>query len=280
MNTLKTQAWIVVTDLDGTLLDHHTYSFEAAKATLEKLRLHNVPVIINSSKTAAEIKDIKNDLANEHPFIVENGSGILIPKSYFSFQPEGTDSQENYWEMILGCPRSQILKKLDTLNTEYKNHYKSFSQSSVHEIMELTGLKEEEAKSSMIRAYTEPLLWTGDDDLKKQFFGQLYKQRIHFTEGGRFIHLMGHTNKGSATAWLAKQYEKQSGVPVKIVALGDGKNDIDMLKMADIAVVVKSPTNKPPEFNHSHKIMTDQTSPEGWSDAIETLFFKQTEPEH
>lgn len=271
--------WIVVTDLDGTLLDHHDYSFEAALETLEKLKRHKMPIIINSSKTASEIEELRSSLNNQHPFIVENGSGLMIPKNYFANQPEGSESLGPYWEVTLGKPRTELIEKLNKLPPEFKQYYRSYHQSSVEDIMRITSLSREQAECSMDRRYTEPLQWLGNSDQRKQFFWHLHKQHIHFTEGGRFIHLMGHTNKGSATTWLAKHYEKEYQKKVKIVALGDGNNDVDMLKAADVAIVVKSPVNKPPKFEHRCKIMTDKTGPEGWSEAIETLFFEHIETE-
>ena len=46
---------IVFTDLDGTLLDHDDYSFEAARPALAKLETLNIPVILTTSKTATEV---------------------------------------------------------------------------------------------------------------------------------------------------------------------------------------------------------------------------------
>lgn len=268
--------WIIVTDLDGTLLDHHTYSFEAAIETLEKLQKYNVPVVINSSKTASEIEELRLTLKNSHPFIVENGSGILIPNQYFTQQPDASERIGAYWEVILGKPRLQIIDSLKKLPPEFKHYYRSYHQSEVDDIMRITGLSREQAECSMERRYTEPLQWLGDSNQRKQFFWHLHKQHIHFTEGGRFIHLMGHTNKGSATAWLAKHYEEEYKKKVKVVALGDGNNDIDMLKSADVAVVVRSPVNKLPKFDHRCKIITEKTGPEGWAEAIEKLFFEHS----
>ena len=42
---------LVFTDLDGTLLDHHSYSHAAALPGLERLRGLEVPVIPVTSKT-------------------------------------------------------------------------------------------------------------------------------------------------------------------------------------------------------------------------------------
>ncbi|MGA0327631.1 MAG: hypothetical protein ACO3OK_11595, partial [Limisphaerales bacterium] len=44
------QRWVVVTDLDGSLLDHHTYSFEAALPALSVLKEEGIPLILNTSK--------------------------------------------------------------------------------------------------------------------------------------------------------------------------------------------------------------------------------------
>lgn len=273
METHEQVNWIVITDLDGTLLDHHTYSFAAANSTLQKLQQHKIPVIINSSKTASEIEELRTTLDNQHPYIVENGSGILVPKGYFSQQPEDSIKLGHYWEVILGKPRSAIIDTLKKLPLELKQYYRSYNQCTVEDIMRMTGLTREQAECSMDRRYTEPLQWLGDSQQRKQFFWYLHKQHIHYTEGGRFIHLMGHTNKGSASSWLAKHFAKEYQKPVKIVALGDGNNDIDMLKAADVAVVVKSPVNKAPLFDHPCKIITKKTGPEGWKEAIEHLFF-------
>ncbi len=269
--------WLIVTDLDGTLLDHHSYSFAAARITLEKLQSHGIPVIINTSKTASEAEKIRDVLPNHHPFIVENGSGILIPKTYFSEQPDTADTWKNYWEIVLGKPRSELLAALNTIPDNFKRYYRNYQTLSVDDIMDMTGLSRDDALSSLDRRYTEPLQWLGDSTQKHTFFWQLHKKHIHFTEGGRFIHLMGHTNKGSATAWLSRCYQKEYNTKIKIVALGDGNNDIDMMKAADIAVVIRSPAHKLPTFDHNCKIISEQTGPEGWAEAIETLFFKHTE---
>ena len=47
---------LVFTDMDGTLLDHHTYSFEAAKPALKALEEKDIPVVPTTSKTFAELQ--------------------------------------------------------------------------------------------------------------------------------------------------------------------------------------------------------------------------------
>ena len=54
--------YILFTDLDGSLLDNDTYSFDEARPALEALRLENIPVILVSGKTRAEIEPLRERL--------------------------------------------------------------------------------------------------------------------------------------------------------------------------------------------------------------------------
>ena len=64
---------VVFTDLDGTLLEHSTYSFAEAEEALDLLRSQDIPLVICTSKTRSEVEFWRRLLGNEHPFIVENG---------------------------------------------------------------------------------------------------------------------------------------------------------------------------------------------------------------
>jgi len=88
--TKTKKKWLVFTDMDGSLLDHYTYQFDDANPTLEKLNDKNIPVIPITSKTQAELLYLRETVDNHHPFIIENGAAVYIPKGYFDQQPEDT----------------------------------------------------------------------------------------------------------------------------------------------------------------------------------------------
>ena len=96
---------LVFSDLDGTLLDHVDYSFEAAQPALNALKGQGAKLILASSKTADEIEDLRSKMGFSHcPAIVENGGGILPPNGEASARSD--DSV--YLELLtrLGaCPR-------------------------------------------------------------------------------------------------------------------------------------------------------------------------------
>ena len=65
----------VVSDVDGTLMDH-SYDLTPAKETIKLLQELSIPVILCTSKTAAEVKVIRKELNLTDPYIVENGAAI------------------------------------------------------------------------------------------------------------------------------------------------------------------------------------------------------------
>ena len=62
--------WIVFTDMDGTLLDHDTYSYEQAKDALLMLKEKNIPLIVCTSKTRAEIVDFRKKIGITSEFLI------------------------------------------------------------------------------------------------------------------------------------------------------------------------------------------------------------------
>jgi len=80
---------IIFSDLDGTLLNQDTYSFNEGQKALKLLKKYNIPLIFATSKTRAEIEFWRKKIGNNDPFISENGGGIFIPKMDYQRQRGG-----------------------------------------------------------------------------------------------------------------------------------------------------------------------------------------------
>lgn len=269
--------YLIFTDLDGTLLDHDNYCFNAAKPSLRQLTEKNIPVVINSSKTSDEIKELRHQLQNPHPFIIENGSAIYTPHHYFQTIASHTDSivKDGYDTTILGESREQILKVIDHIMPSASRPFTQYSRSSIQDIQTMTGLSKTEAKKSANRYYTEPLIWLGSEEEKQDFIQQLTLHGLHTLQGGRFLHVMGKTDKGQAINALTQQYQARKPNSITTIALGDSHNDIAMLQAADIAVVIRSPHYDPPVFEHPNKMISHAYGPAGWHECIQSIIFTE-----
>ncbi len=259
--------YIVVTDLDGTLLDHQTYEFTPAMGAIAKLQQREIPLILNSSKTQAEISAIRQKLNNQEPFVCENG-GVVC----------GLNSQSAY----LGIPRHQFLDSLRVLKVKLGLKYQGFADATIADVVQWTGLTAVDAAPAMEREATEPLLWQDTELALIKFRAELEKIQLQCVKGGRFYHVMGTFNKASCFPKLKQYYKQyyfqfgQDDDEIEIIALGDSPNDLPMLEQADYAVVIPSAKGIKLKPDNEAVFFATQPAPYGWQEGIDfwlkTLF--------
>jgi len=262
MNDAASQ-WLVISDLDATLLNHFDYSSEPALPIIELLKEKQIPVIFNTSKTYSETLSIRQTLNIVDPFIVENGSAIFLPKALFFQAPPAAVSRDDYWQITLGQSIQNIRAALNNINTP-SSHYTRLSGCTIEEAVNLTGLSSEQASQAVSREFSEPLIWHKDKAALAVFKEQLCAHHLTTLKGGRFLHVLGECDKGLA-ATLLKQYY---AMPVKTIVLGDSPNDAEMLSMADISIIVNSPSSAQLSVLVQADIQTSAAAPDGWAEGI------------
>jgi len=131
---------IVFTDLDGTLLDPITYSYNQSLNAVELLQTKGVPLIFCSAKTRAEQEVYRRKLGIREPFIVENGGAIFIPENYFSFPFDFHKVTPGYTIIQLGTPYEQIREVLKRIEKETGITIKGFGDMNAEEIVKITSL--------------------------------------------------------------------------------------------------------------------------------------------
>jgi mannosyl-3-phosphoglycerate phosphatase len=273
---------LVFSDLDGTLLDHFTYESTEALSTIEQLQVAEIPIILTTSKTLAEVNKIQADLHINAPIIIENGAAVFIPKNTFRTQPKDTASSGKYWVKSFCLPRQHWLDVIDNAPQKFKEHYQGFNTLTIDDLADLTGLALTDAELAKDRKYGEPINWLGDESSKAEFIRYLESHDATVLQGGRFFHVAGNSNKGKALTWLTKCYEDYYRTEnITTIALGDGKNDIAMLEAADFAVQVRSPVHAFPPLSRSKNIIkTEYYGPAGWAEALQYLLGEQLSHDH
>jgi len=268
----------IYTDLDGSLLDHDDYSFEPAESLLHELEQADIPVVPCTSKTRAEVLVLREALNNWHPFIVENGAAVFIPTGYFEQQPQGSSERDGFWVKEFSEPHVYWLGVLQQVSASLAAEAKftSFSRMAMDEIVQATGLSTADASLARQREYGEPVQWLGNEEDRETFIAELQQMGARVLQGGRFLHVSGMCDKGTALRWLNEQYRRTAnGKPPQSIAIGDSQNDVGMLEAADHALIVRSPVHAPPTLQRSKSItISTLTGPKGWDEGVQKILTK------
>lgn len=263
------ERWLIFTDMDGTLLNHHDYRFEATLPLMQRLDELGIPVIFNTSKTLAEMQLLSRQFGNRHPFIVENGSAVVIPTGYFPDHflnqlDHEVKTLDEYRAIVLGTELDNIQSFVSRVNPAAIN----FGQCSIEQAMHITGLSHSEARAAQQRDFSVPLQFE-DEQAQRSFVRQATEAGFSTLLGGRFVHILGQCDKGSSMLTLKSLFKDHYAQDFQILALGDSPNDLHMLTHADKAVIVKSPSSHQLQPDHPDLYLTRHPAPEGWVEGVQ-----------
>lgn len=259
---------LIFTDMDGTLLDHHTYSYEPASHMLEHIKKKGIPLILTTSKTRSEVIKWQQRLGIVEPFITENGAAIFFPEGYRDFDLNAYPLMDGFRVVSLGKPYAFVVKYLSSVLDKYA--ITGFAQMSPQEVMEATGLSYDNALLAKARDFTEPFIMQ-DPDLVPilQEEAKLYGLKI--TKGGRFFHCIGMGQDKGMAVRTACAIFRRNGYEATSLALGDGKNDEAMLSVVDTPIQIPHPDGTFVTMDVANIIQAAYPGPKGWADALEHI---------
>jgi mannosyl-3-phosphoglycerate phosphatase len=260
--------YIIFSDLDGTLLDYQTFSFESALPAINQIKSENIPLILVSSKTRRELVLYQDKLGlTDLPFVVENGSAIYTPTDYFEVLQGAEVSGEND-RYSLGKTYNEIDLILNEISEKHSYTIRGFHNASREEVEKKTGLIGNELQMALTREFSIPLFFdtTAEQILKDEI--EHYDLQILF--GGRFMHLLSKVDKGEAMKILMAGYRERTGrSDLQSIAIGDSLNDFAMLAAADQAILVKKHDGSYERRQPLEDVIfSPGIGPEGWNRSL------------
>lgn len=285
---------IIYTDLDGTLLDHHTYSFSESLPAVMAATSIGIPVVFCSSKTRAEIEHLRQAMNVTAPFIIENGAAIVIPAGYLSLNnweettgsaptssiemsdelPTSLDSSSRPQPdptFAIGMPYPLLVDRLHELQAAFSGQIIGFSDMTEEEVARDCGLTLEEARRAKQREFDEPFKLVNADVVAiRRITDSIKHLGLFCSQGGRYYHLHGNNDKGGAVRILNRLL-LQEHTQIFTVGLGDSLNDLPMLESVNYPVLVKKP-----DGSHDHSViknlpgvhLSEGIGPRGWHQTV------------
>ncbi len=253
----------VVTDVDGTLMDH-SYDLTPAKETIKTLQKISIPVILCTSKTASEVKVIRDELNLRDPYIVENGAAIY-----------GESLVDVNGEIILGEKYEFLEQILSSISTEIDYKLIPLNNLTDQEATQLTGLKGNSLNLMRDRHWSMPFL-NPPSFLEEKINICCKKFNVNIFKGNRMSHLLStNSNKGKAIKVLKKYSNVQN---IQVIGLGDSPNDMPLLLNSDIRIVIPGidgpNLNLLDQLNDLEFTIASEPNGYGWKNEINKLINK------
>ena len=261
--------YLIITDLDGTLLNYETFSYKPLVPFIKKIISKKILIIPNTSKTKDEVLKFLNEIKYPTPFIVESGSAIYYPKK-FNYSGK---IKINDFELIYSSKNKKSIHKAlsSKVFKNYRNLYRITNDIKNMDLANFSGLSIENLKDIKKRDFSELIVWDSSKKNLNKFKMLLNKKDLSLLEGARFLHLKGRGDKGIAINKLLK-FMKSSKITVnKTISLGDSINDIPMLNSTDFSCIIKLPNKDYINFNGESVFRSKKEAPLGWKEALMSI---------
>lgn len=265
---------LLFTDLDGTLIDHHTYSPTIAKKALKMLDEKDIPIIFCSSKTISEQLHLQKKLGINHPFIVENGSAIAVPKGYFSFALEkAVQVSESHDLIVLARKNATDIKNaLKRINEDFKLHLFGYAKSNDKAIAAITGLKGKAVQRAKERLFTESLF---SEKPSLEAMKMLDSFGLCTLQGGRFLTVQDkEVDKGKAVKQVADLFQDLWQEKPLTVGIGDSPNDEPFLKVVDRPFLVQKHDGNWADVEADNLVRIKAIGPKGFLELTKNMLNK------
>ncbi|SPD72485.1 Glucosyl-3-phosphoglycerate/mannosyl-3-phosphoglycerate phosphatase [uncultured Desulfobacterium sp.] len=263
--------FVIFSDIDGTFLDHFSYSFEALLPALRVVKDNKIPLVFCSSKTRKEIEALRRETGIQDPFIVENGGAIFLPDDYFDFDVENAVHKDSYSIIELGVSYDKLVDVLHRCSDAAGAPVMGFSDMTVEQVAEECGLPLPQAELARQREYDEPFkILTEEPAVISRLESLIVQNGFRCLRGGRFFHITGSNDKGLAVSKMTELLEKAYG-PIISIGIGDSRNDLEMLLNVRVPIIVK-------RFHGEHDQdilaripninLADHIGPAGWNEMV------------
>ena len=249
-------ARVVLTDLDGTMLEPGGAACTEVRSLLARMRRRSIPVCPVTSKTVAEMRALTRRLGLWGPASFENGAGIVHGDGTVEFHPAA-------------IPVARLVTAARRLRAATGAPLRTMFELDDADLAALTGLRGAALAAARDRRATLPLVIdaTWDDEVRAAL---PRRSRLRAVRGNRFLHLQGRHDKGDAVRSLVNAFSGRDGTTI---ACGDSPNDAEMLARADVAVIVPGAAGPHPELlaRFPRAVVAPFPHGRGWAAALREL---------
>lgn len=264
-----TPARVVVSGIDGGLLDALTRDYDPARPAIAALARLGVPLVLCSGRTRAEVAFVARVFGLGAPLIVENGALLLVPEGHLRDGVPGGE-RDGEWHLVrLGPPRETLRRALEDAAAEAGVRVRLLSDLTSRERGQHDALPSLLGPGPSPREHTEPFLLDGEEEAAA-LARAAQARGLRLARGQSFWHLCGGADKGLALRTLLALYDREGRLP-ETIGLGCWEVDLPMLRAVDRPIVLPGAGGRVEPALAAGLGRAErawQGGPRGWNDAV------------
>jgi mannosyl-3-phosphoglycerate phosphatase len=271
-------ARIVVFSDPDTLREGGAHGWAMTRGAVRTLEDQGVAIVLWGNETRSEMELIQSDLDLRDPFISENGGGLFVPHGYFPDRPGAGRASHNYDVVDFGRPYYLIAEALHAVADKIGVDVIGFSDMSIQDVAQDSGLSLAQARLAKLREYDEPFrTLDAEPATYSRICGALRRLDLRCFTHEAFHHATGVVDKTRSVRMLASLYREAYHGQVLTAGLARASSETCLLQAVDIPMVVQSDAADPARL--TRKVPTARligvNGPRGWCDAILQLVKEQ-----
>jgi len=244
-------------DVDGTLLDSQSRISEKNKRSVQKCISRGIKVAVITGQTLRSATKIIDGLGLANPHVVSNGT-LVVDQKLKRLYSCLIDPQ-SYRAVVNFSREKQLQLLVSTLDGHLVFDRDLYGLPNKDKMVKADDLLAEHIAQNVLLC----TIMTRDSSLKIR--AQDISREIKVRDAGlNYINIFNR--KAGKTYGLKKILEYLRLSPDQVMAIGDGENDLGMIKMAKIGVAMG---NASPEVKKGADFVTLDNDHDGLSMAIE-----------
>lgn len=257
---------VVALDLDGTLLNSNHEISDFNKKMIDKLKERGIQIILCTGRPYNAMKKFRRELSLEDHVICFNGANV-IDKDGELVLDTSLDNETSLELVRVGKNRNTYFhgfmedKWLVPYTNEISEKYKERTG-----LVETLGDPEKIENLQFIK-----MMYIGENDLLRDIYDELEEKlgsKVYkaFSNPNFLEVLNGNSSKAKALDFFLKE---QGLTSENLLVMGDGYNDLEMLKYARYGVVME---NTPPELKEQFELIAPTNDEDGVGRFLKDFF--------
>jgi mannosyl-3-phosphoglycerate phosphatase len=226
------------------LVGSPTRAAHPASEALIEIERRNIPLVLSTRGTRAQLEPLRRKLGIGHPFLTEGGGGLFIPDGYFALRLEGARRMGRYFCVPFGRSSLQAGEAVEDIARQARAEVVRYAEMNAREISRNTGMTERDAEGSREREFSERFFFAGNADLAVPSFEKIAgEQNWQIRRSEPLWELSSGNDEGKAVRYLMRLYRDAMRSRVRSVGIGASVEDLALLAASDQAFILPPSSN-------------------------------------